>query len=75
MLVEDHLIMAPVAHLEALQVRADMLDIVRFPNDDECQHKDRMLGIDAREAVIAAFVDEDQIVAKVRRGWHDQAAE
>ena len=43
--------------------RADFFDVVVFAEDRKEQHEHRELRINAREVMIAAFIDEHQIVA------------
>ena len=66
MFMEHYLVMAPKIDLELLNITAYTLDVVVLPEDGEEQDKNRVVLGDILQAVIAAFVNEDKVVAE----WH-----
>ena len=65
MFMKHHLIVSPIVQLEMLQVAANLMGVIVFFEDGECEDKDRMLGIDRGQAVIPTLVHEDEVIAKI----------
>ena len=66
MLMQHGFIMPPVPHFELLKVAAHSLDVVCLANDGKGEDEDGIERINAGEAVISAFVNEDEVVSIAR---------
>ncbi len=71
--------MSPVFELELLYGGADYFHVVPLTENTKCQDKDRIRLIDSNHSVIAAFIDEHNVIAEhyfnssflsLRTIWH-----
>ncbi len=64
MFMKNHFVMPPELEFELLESRADLIHIQVLANDCEEENENRELGIDFGEIVIAAFVNEYEIITE-----------
>ena len=62
--VQHHAVMPPKVKFEPLECRVNAVDVRGLVHHAKGQHEHGMLLIDRREAVVAAFVDVDDVVAE-----------
>ena len=72
-LVQHDFIMTPVPDFELLKITADLLYVIGLSNHHKSENEDRVTCIDTGEAVVAALINKDEIVPKLRcrgRCWN-----
>jgi len=73
-LVKHHFVMAPELEFEALERGADLVYVGILVNHGEKQNENRKLRVNVDEVVIAAFIDEDEVITE-RGGLHGSLVE
>jgi hypothetical protein len=67
-LVKNYDVMPKVIEFELLYLWNNVIAIVSLVEHTECQNKDRILGVDGDQIVIAALIHIDDIFAEIGLG-------